>query len=157
MAAPAMSHPSRPGFHDAPLSAACRARLALVAEAMIPPAAGWPPAGELVAHFVSRRTSPAQRDSLEALLEPLEGLAPEAVEGWLGGLESGRPESFAELRTWVYHGYYTSGAVIDVLDAAAGYHGAPQPLGYRIETPPRAPAHARGSYRRTEEVADVLR
>lgn len=152
-----MSHTSWPGHHGAPLSEATAARLALLAEAMIPPAEGWPRAGSLVSRFVSARTSAAERDSLEALLEPLGGLAPAEVEGWLEELESSRPESFAELRTWVYFGYYTSGSVIDVLDASHGYHGPPQPLGYRIEKAPRLPVAERGSYRRTEEVVDVLR
>lgn len=152
-----MSHTSRPGHYGAPLSEAAAARLELVAETMIPPAEGWPRAGALVPRFVSERTSPQERDSLEALLDPLAGLAPAEVEGWLRELEARDAEPFAELRSWVYLGYYTSGSVIDVLDASHGYHGPPQPLGYRIDEAPRLPAADRGSYRRTEEVVSVLR
>jgi hypothetical protein len=148
-----MHHPSRPGYHRAPLAADAEARMALVAETMIPPAEGWPAAGEQVSRFVSGRISAAEREGLEPVLAEL---AEESVaEEWLRRLEVERPERFAELRAWVYYGYYGSGSVIDVLDARYGYHGAPQPLGYRIEREPRLPAVPRGSYRRTEEVADV--
>lgn len=157
MAELAMSHTSRPGHHGAPLSEETAARLAIVAEAMIPPAPGWPGAGALVPRFVSERTSAGERDSLEALLAPVGALAAAEIEGWLRELEASRPESFAELRGWVYFGYYASGSVTDVLEAASGYHGAPQPLGYEIERAPRLPSAERGSYRRTEEVVAVQR
>jgi hypothetical protein len=149
-----MEHPSRPGYHGAPLSAEGGAAMALVAETMIPSAEGWPASGELVSHFVSGRISAAEREGLEPLLAELAGEAD--PEDWLRRVEEERPERFAELRAWVYYGYYGSGSVIDVLDARYGYHGAPQPLGYRIDREPRLPAKPRGSYRRTEEVVRVV-
>jgi hypothetical protein len=81
----------------------------------------------------------------------------EELVGRLRALERDDAEAFAGLRAWVYYGYYGNGAVIDVLEAANGYHGAPQPLGYRIPGESRLPAEPRGSYRATDEVVDVLR
>jgi hypothetical protein len=152
-----MEHPSYPGYYAAELSEETRGRLGRVADVMIPPEAGFPDAAPLVVRFVSERIDPAERDTLERLLETLDGTSADAVTAWLSHLVTEAPEDFAGLRNWVYYGYYTSGSVADALrEAGSDYHGAPQPFGYRIERDAPVPRTPRGTYQRTEEVRRVL-
>jgi hypothetical protein len=150
-------HASWPNNYDAPLSAEAEAAIAAIADVMIPPLAGRPDAGELVPRFVSERISPAERDSIQEFLGEIEGTSRPDLRVWLETLEAARPDCFEALRAWVYYGYYTSGTLIDILHAQAGYHGAPQPVGYKIDHAPRIPMAQRGSYLRTDEVVNVLR
>jgi hypothetical protein len=152
-----MEHPSYPGYHAAPLSEEMLGRLSRIADVMIPPEQGFPDAAPLVARFVSERADPAERNTLERLLETIDQTSPDAVTTALRRLEAEDPVSFAGLRNWVYYGYYTSGSVADALrEAGSDYHGAPQPFGYRIAQDAPLPQAPRGSYQRTEEVRRVL-
>ena len=152
-----MEHSSYPGFHDAPLSEDGARKLARVADVMVPPADGFPQAGPLVAHFVSERIDPVERDVLEHAMQRLDDLGDEAVASWVSGLESDEAETFVVLRNWVYYGYYSSSAVASALRLSGSrYHGAPQPFGYQIAEDAPVPATPRGSYLPTEEIRRVV-
>jgi hypothetical protein len=123
-----------------------------VARIMIPAWEEFPDAGAITVDFVSRRAEPPD---VTFLAEALAGLrAPDPSR--LRDFECSRPADFAVLRWWVYSAYYSSPVVIGLMQLAGSrYHGAPQPLGYRIDVDAPVPATPRGTYQRTEEVTRV--
>jgi len=151
-----LEHPSYPGYYGISLSDAAAARLRLVAQTMIPDADGYPASAGIVVDFVSDHIAPDERDRLEALLARLDGSAGERLTAQLHELEDSDPETFGLLRSFVYHGYYTSKAfAASAMAHGSDYHGAPQPYGYRIDEAPPVPGDKRGSYIPTEEVRRV--
>ena len=74
-------------------------------------------------------------------------------------MEEAHPERFETLRMVSYLAYYESPAVVRAVRALGHvYNDAPQPAGYVMapfdeSDPLQAPAHRRGHYVRTEEVA----
>jgi hypothetical protein len=110
-----------------------------------------------VAHFVSDRIDPVERDVLQAALARLEDLSDEAITAWISGLETDENATFLILRNWVYFGYYSSSAVASAIQLSGSpYHGAPQPFGYRLDEDAPVPATPRGSYLPTEEIRRVI-
>ena len=73
--------------------------------------------------------------------------------------EADQPEQFETLRMIAYLAYYESPAVVRAVRALGHvYNDAPQPAGYVMApfdegNPLQAPAHRRGDYVRTEDVA----
>lgn len=151
-----LEHPSYPGYYGISLSGAVRTRMRAVAETMIPDAEGFPPSAGIVERFVSEHIAPDERDRLEALLTDLDEAPGEGLATQLRELEERDPELFGLLRSFVYHGYYTSKAFAASLMAqGSDYHGAPQPYGYRIDEEQPVPRDRRGSFIPTEEVRRV--
>ena len=74
-------------------------------------------------------------------------------------MEEAHPEQFESLRMIAYHAYYESPAVVRAVRSLGhAYNDAPQPAGYAMAAfdesdPLQAPAHRRGQYVRTEDVA----
>ena len=74
-------------------------------------------------------------------------------------MEATHPEQFETLRMIAYLAYYESPAVVRAVRALGHvYNDAPQPAGYAMAPfdegdPLQAPAHRRGNYVRTEDVA----
>ena len=149
-----MQHPSAPGYYESPLSERAAAGLARLADVVIPPAEGFPDAGEIVPDFVSQRIDASERDTLEAALAGRGEDSPEQLEAWFGEVESNDQPLFLALRTWIYFGYYGSRGVVEALRLKGSeYHGAPQPFGYRIDRETRLPAEPRGTWTPTEDVS----
>jgi hypothetical protein len=152
-----MEHSSHPGFYDAPLSLDAAAKMERIADVMVPAADGFPAAGPIVAAFVSDRIDPIERDLLQAAFAEIDATDDESLTAWISQLELDAPETFVMLRSWVYYGYYSSGAVATALQLSGSrYHGAPQPFGYRIDEDAPVPSTPRGSYLTTEEVRRVI-
>jgi hypothetical protein len=137
---------------DVTLDPETRRTLHDVARIMIPAWEDLPDAGAITVDFVSRRAEPADAEFLGAVTTALR--APSAAT--VRDFETRRPADFAVLRWWVYSAYYSSPVVIGLMQLAGSrYHGAPQPLGYRIDDEAPVPATPRGAYQRTEEVTRV--
>ena len=90
---------------------------------------------------------------------PLGSLGPAERQAVVRRMEEAHPAQFETLRMIAYHAYYESPAVVRAVRALGHvYNDAPQPAGYLMaafdETDPlQAPAHRRGHYVRTEDVA----
>jgi len=152
-----IEHPSYPGYYTAVLSQDAVSKLARVAQVMIPESAGFPDAGSLVPRFVAERIDPVEAERLEDLLNGIQDSSTQAITTWITGLETGNPTQFAQLRSWVYYGYYGSGSVKDALrHTGSDYHGAPQPFGYHLDREAPRPRTPRGGYQKTEEVRRVI-
>ena len=89
-------------------------------------------------------------------LEPLSATERQAV---VRRFEANHPEQFETLRMIAYLAYYESPAVVRAVRALGHvYNDAPQPAGYAMapfdeDDPLQAPAHRRGHYVKTEDVA----
>jgi hypothetical protein len=147
-------HPSHPGFYPPRvLSPDLVDVLVAAGDTMIPPEDDLPGAGELCLRFVEDFGAPDQLDALEAFLPELTGAA---MPDSLAALERQQPTAFELLRWLVYHAYYGSPTVVDVLRSRGSeYHGAPQPHGYATNDGIVLPQHARGAYIQTSEVTNV--
>ena len=97
--------------------------------------------------------------AVEASDGPLEPLSATERQDVVRRFEADHPEQFETLRMIAYHAYYESPAVVRAVRALGHvYNDAPQPAGYAMAPfdegdPLQAPAHRRGHYVRTEEVA----
>lgn len=151
-----LPHPSHPGHFGLSLSAAAADALGAVADALIPAGDSYPSARDAgVVEFVADRMAPVEAQALESLLAGLPSGGD--VAGWLRELERERPEDLLLLTTWVYQAYWCSHAALAALRRrGSDYHGAPQPLGYRIPDYDAAPSTPRGGYIATEEVTRVV-
>ena len=90
---------------------------------------------------------------------PLTPLSPAERQAVVRRIEEAHSEQFEALRMIAYLSYYESPAVVRAVRALGHvYNDAPQPAGYVMapfdeSDPLQAPAHRRGSYVKTEDVA----
>jgi hypothetical protein len=150
----AFPHPSRPGYFGTTFSAELRAGVAALADAMIPGNGDYPSASAAqVPLFIEERASEEDRARLAALVDRYPLAGPQEAAAALAELEKGDAWTFGWVREYVYHGYYAAPRVLAAMrDRGYDYHGAPQPLGYRLPGETARPAVARGSYIPTAEV-----
>ena len=150
-----------------------------LADTIIPPAPGWPSAGEVdLVAFCGRYITPpgyrnkhfpwADADSFTASLEKL-GQAfvdadPTARAGSVAALEEAEDPFFEQIRALVYYGYYSRPEVVLAIrrnvPAGKDYHGPPLPYGYIQSLEPwdettLAQANENGSHLETEQVTRV--
>lgn len=146
-------HPSRAGHYGLVLDEELLLALTALATALVPGGDGYPSGGDAqVAAFIQDRASETDRALLERLCGRWPSRTVEEAEQALSAMEVEDPTAFQYLRELVYHGYYSSHRVLATLaDRGHAYHGAPQPLGYRITEEMRVPSRERGSYISTEE------
>ncbi|MCW2598427.1 MAG: subunit 3 of gluconate 2-dehydrogenase [Frankiales bacterium] len=150
-------HPSRAGYYDLTLPADLSERLTHLVTAMVPGGEGYPSAGEAqVVRFLEEHSSEADLTALQGIADRLTTPSVAAATAMLTELEAADPVLFGWWRDFVYFGYYASHRVLAALaDRGYDYHGAPQPLGYRIARDPAVPTTKRGSYQPTNEVTRV--
>lgn len=150
-------HPSRPGHYGVAFPDDLKAHLSLLVTALVPGGSGYPSAADAqVVDFIEDRASEHDLARLESLRSDWPADSAEAATRVLEAMESQAPAEFAYLREFVYHAYYASRRVLAAMaDRGYSYHGAPQPLGYRIDDEMARPAKARGSYIATEDVKRV--
>lgn len=150
-------HTSRAGYHGVTLSPELTAYLDAVSDALVPGNDRYPSGSAAqVSTFIQDRVSDKDVELLDSLrrLRPVTDANGAVVV--LAEMEATDPTSFAYLRELIYHGYYSSRRVLAAMaDRGYVYHGAPQPLGYRITESMRMPSTARGGYISTEEVRRV--
>lgn len=151
-------HPSRPGYYDQALLPATRAAVSALVCALIPGDDVYPSAAAArVPQFIEAHASPDEVELLENLIGGLGELDAAEAVGLLEEWETGRPDVFSWLRELAYHAYYGAPQVIAAMvERGYGYHGAPQPLGYRITEAMKVPSEKRGSFVPTSEVRRVL-
>lgn len=88
---------------------------------------------------------------------------PEHRTTLLQQLEATQPLLFARLLALAYYSYYAQPAVIAAIQSLGyDYHQTPQPLGYTMDpfdpaTPTHLPSTPRGTYKRTLDMARVVR
>ena len=98
-------------------------------------------------------------ETIEACGWPLGPLGATERQGVVRRFEADHPEQFETLRMIAYLAYYESPAVVRAVRSLGHvYNDAPQPAGYAMASfdesdPLQAPAHQRGHYVRTGEVA----
>lgn len=150
-------HPSRAGHYGIRFTPELLAYLAAVAGALVPGSDEYPSGRQAqVSTFIQDRSSAQDQVLLEGLMVrwPADS-DPEATRA-VQAMEEGDPSSFAYLRELVFHGYYSSHRVLAVMaDRGYAYHGAPQPLGYKITDVMAVPTKSRGSYIPTSDVHHV--
>lgn len=150
-------HTSRAGHHGLELGVDLLRYVGAVAGALIPGDEHYPSGADAqVASWIQDRASQNDVTVLTRLSElwPV-GNGDDAASA-LASMEAVDPVSFAYLRELVYHAYYSSRRVLAAMsDRGYRYHGAPQPLGYRIAEAMQLPTKQRGSYIPTEEVHRV--
>lgn len=147
------------------------ALLPALADTLLPGDGHFPPASAVGAHgwLADRLRDRHGPDGLARLATAvqtaagadLSALDPPARETALRRLEAAEPDLFAEVRWVLSYGYYQSPLVTDAIRALGiDYNDAPQPHGYPL--PPfdpspsaDAPAHRRGTYKRTDEITRV--
>lgn len=150
-------HTSRAGHYGLQFPADLLDYLSHVSNALLP-GNGEYPSGAVaqVPTFIQERAS----DNDQQILQQISGHWPagsdqEAATA-LREMEQSDAVSFAYLREFVFHGYYSSHRVLAVMaDRGYRYHGAPQPLGYRIDDVMKQPTKPRGTYIATENVQHV--
>lgn len=147
-------HPSRPGFYGVSFTPEMTAQVGVLCDALLPGGDGYPSGCRAqVPRFIEERCSPDDVGRLAAIIGEAACSSASEATSHLEGLEREDALSFQWLRQFVYHGYYASHRVIAAMnDHGYDYHGAPQPLGYALPGVTGLPAHARGSYVKTEEV-----
>ena len=97
--------------------------------------------------------------TVEACGGPLGPLGEAERQDVVQRFEADYPEQFETLRMIVYLAYYESPAVVRAVRSLGHvYNDAPQPAGYAMapfdeDDPLQAPAHRRGHYIKTEDVA----
>lgn len=150
-------HTSRPGCYDSTLSADSQRTLTILACALIPGDDAYPSAEQAhVPSFILERASADDAAQLERLILALDLASGADPSTALSELERTNGALFTWLRDWVYHGYYASPRVLAVMrDQGHAYHGAPQPLGYRMDAESPRQARSVGSYIPTDEVRSV--
>nr|MCW2727370.1 hypothetical protein [Aeromicrobium sp.] len=128
--------------------------LSIVSTAFVPGGASYPPGGEAqVDTFIEQRATAEDLAAFLDLMTRYPATTVEEATSRISEMESGEPLAFAWLREFIYHGYYASHRTLAAMaDRGYEYHGAPQPLGYRIREQMRTPTAVRGSYISTEEV-----
>ena len=117
----------------------------------------------LVADRLLAQTGETALDDLARTLAdcggPLGPLSAAERQAVVRRFEANHPEQFETLRMIAYLAYYESPAVVRAVRALGHvYNDAPQPTGYVMapfdeSDPLQAPAHRRGHYVRTEDVA----
>lgn len=148
-----------------------RAVLHALADALIPPANGFPaPSAVGIADFIGRYLAPTgtparwypflTEDDVKTRLDGIERAGDDP--GWaaeLETLERAHPEFFTALRTLVYQGYYShttvTGLISTMIPGAHDLRRSPQPYGYLdgLEAWDEAAlARVRGSYTGTAQV-----
>jgi hypothetical protein len=150
-----------------------RAReLAVLADVLLPGDDLFPAASEVGAHgLLAERLR--ERLGARSVAEVLDALVTAAEGSSLGDLEreeriaavrrfeAEAPGLFATVRSTLYFSYYQSPLVVAAIRALGiAYNDAPQPHGYEMApfdpTPGKdAPAHPRGSYNATSEIAPI--
>lgn len=150
-----MSGPSKAARGE-PLDPASTRLLGELADVMIPGDERYPPASETNAvEFVVQQLSLDDAAALTALLRTAPAERGD-LGGWLRQVEQEQSDCFALLRSYLYHGYYSSKRLLATLaQLGCEYRGAPQPKGFDIQEPPPQPATLRGGFLRTEEVRRV--
>ena len=148
--------------------AAIAAMLKELVDVLLPGDGRFPAASEAGIHGVvaDRLVAQAGESALDDLAAtvaacggPLTPLGPAERQAVVRRFEETHPERFETLRMIAYLAYYESPAVVRAVRALGHvYNDAPQPLGYAMapfdeRDPAQAPAHRRGGYVRTEEVA----
>lgn len=137
-------------------------------DVLLPGDERFPPASDAGSHGVvaDRLVAQLGENALDDLAQavtacggPLTSLTPAERQAVVRHMEEAQPEQFETLRMIAYHAYYESPAVVRAVRALGHvYNDAPQPAGYIMAPfdegdPLQAPAHRRGHYVRTEDVA----
>ena len=150
-------HRSRPGIQQTVFPEELRDYLSLIATAIVPGDDVYPSGAQAqVATFIEQRSSAVELTMLESLQARYPAESPQIATEQVAMLERDEPTVFAWLREIVYHGYYASRRTLAAMvDRGYEYHGAPQPLGYRIDEVMLTPGSQRGSYISTEGVVRV--
>ena len=148
--------------------AAMAAMLRELVDVLLPGDGRFPAASDtgthgMVADRLVAQSGEAALDDLAQTIEacggPLGSLGATERQGVVRRFETKHPEQFETLRMIAYLAYYESPAVVRAIRALGHvYNDAPQPAGYAMAPfdegdPLQAPAHRRGHYVRTEDVA----
>lgn len=151
------THRSRPGIQGTVFPNELLSYLSLLATAMIPGDELYPAGAEAqVPTFIEQRATTLDLTALESLMARYPAATAAIAIQRVIEMERAEPIAFAWLREFVYHGYYASHRTLAAMaDRGYEYHGAPQPLGYRINDVMMTPQTRRGSYIATEEVRHV--
>ncbi|HWE64094.1 MAG TPA: gluconate 2-dehydrogenase subunit 3 family protein [Chloroflexota bacterium] len=147
--------------------------LAAMLDTLLPGGEGFPSASAAgtTAFLLDQAGPGGLRDWLLPLLAGLDAAAgapfadviPEQRATLLQQLEAAHPLLFARLLALAYFSYYAQPAVIAVIGSLGhDYHQTPQPLGYAMApfdpaNPAHLPAVPRGTYKRTLDMARVVR
>jgi hypothetical protein len=152
-------HTSRAGHFGLTFSPELMGYLGAVATALVPGDGEYPSGSEAqVSTFIQDRSSEGDREVLLRLSSRWPADDADQAIAAVREMEAADPEAFLYLRELVYHGYYSSRRVLAAMaDRGYGYHGAPQPLGYRIEEQMNVPSKVRGTYVSTDEVSRASR
>lgn len=147
-------HTSRAGFYGLLFGSELLGYLGHVSDALLPGNEDYPSGSQAqVPTFIQDRASENDQGILGQIRDQWPaGTAAEAATA-LVEMEQSDPVLFAYLRELVFHGYYSSHRVLAVMaDHGYRYHGAPQPLGYRIDEVMSRPSKPRGTFIATEDV-----
>ena len=147
-------HTSRAGHFGLVFAPELMNYLDLIADVLIPGSAVYPSGSEAqVSTFIQDRSSELDREFWADMSMRWPAADSEQAYESVKEMEAVEPTAFDYLREFVSHGYYSSRrALAAMADRGYAYHGAPQPLGYRIAEPMRVPTEARGTYITTDEV-----
>jgi len=150
-------HSSRAGHYGLTFPKDLLTYIGVLATALIPGNEKYPSGGDAqVAAFIQDRASSTDMELLQKLSERWPTKSVNGAVEALRKIEQQDPMSFAYLREFIYHGYYSSHRVLAVMaDRGYAYHGAPQPLGYKVPDVMSRPTKDRGTYIKTEEVSHV--
>jgi hypothetical protein len=150
-------HPSRPDYYGLSFTPALATYVSVLASALIPGNSHYPSGGDAqVGRFIEQRSSPRDLEVLERMRAQWPATSVEEAHNRIQAMEIDDVATFVWLREFVYHGYYASRRVLAAMaDLGYDYHGAPQPLGYRIDEAMTMPSGSRGTYIPTGEVTRV--
>lgn len=131
-----------------------RTYIAVMATAFIPGSPEHPSGAEAqVDLFMGDRASAQDVAFLSAMAQRWPAALVEEATATLTSMQDEDPVSFAYLREFVYHAYYSSRRTLAAMvDRGYEYHGAPQPLGYPRTEELLVPRERRGSYIPTDQV-----
>ena len=144
------------------------AMLRELVDVLLPGDGRFPPASDAGTHglVADRLVAQVGENALDDLAQmladcggPLGPLSTTERKEVVRRMEEAHPEQFETLRMVSYLSYYESPAVVRAVRALGhAYNDAPQPAGYAMapfdeSDPLQAPAHRRGDYVRTEDVA----
>ena len=151
-----------------PEPAEIAAMLKDLVDVLLPGDGRFPPASDAGTHglVADRLVAQVGETALDDLAQtvadcggPLTPLGPAERQAVVRRMEETHPEQFETLRMVSYLSYYESPAVVRAVRSLGhAYNDAPQPAGYAMAAfdesdPLQAPAHRRGDYVRTEDVA----
>lgn len=105
-------------------------------DTLLPGGSGFPPASAVgIGGWLAARGEHAQalRAILALLPSDFAAFDPSRKEALVKAIETDHPRDFEAFVAAAYAGYYTSLPVLDVIEAATGYHARPQPFGYALE------------------------